>query len=302
MGSDLDLILGGTECKLCVTKYPSTVQVVRQMEPEPAPPSCWVCLEHTADESGALPQPTGCACRGGSTDHAHMGCVAQAAQAAQEKDTTWVTCPTCKQPWTGPMRLALCERRHALAADLPEGDGERLTAALFLAEALRVAGRYEEALRLGRATLATSRRILGAEHPYTLSVMRAVAAAHADSGDLEAALPLKTELAATTRRVLGDEHDDTLRAIEDFAVMLGINRNYHLALPLHQEVLAARRKTQGDGHGGTLHGIGNLAGTYANLWELERALPLRMLSTQVRGPVRVFVLLPFFHRDLAIHF
>ena len=86
-------------------------------EPEPAPPSCWVCLEHTADESGELPQPTGCACRGGSTDHAHAGCVAQA---AQEKAKTWTLCPTCKQMWTGPMALVLRQRRHDLAADLPE--------------------------------------------------------------------------------------------------------------------------------------------------------------------------------------
>jgi hypothetical protein len=97
------------------------------MEPEPEPdaPNCWVCLEHTADESGELPLPTGCACRGGSTDHAHVGCVAQA---AQEKAETWNHCPTCKQQWTGLMHPTLCQRRHALAADLPEADGGRRAA------------------------------------------------------------------------------------------------------------------------------------------------------------------------------
>eukprot|EP01044_Picomonas_judraskeda_P003261 COSAG03_NODE_265_length_9695_cov_39.119529_3_plen_584_part_00 len=251
-------------------------------DPDPAPPSCWVCLEHTPDESGALPQPTGCACRGGSTDHAHVGCVAQAAQANSPlvlpgyllsmAARMWTACPTCKQGWTGPMSLALRQRRHDLAADLPEEDVERLNAALDLTHALRVFGRHEEALRLGHAALATCRRVYGEEHPNTLMLMRAVAAAHGDAGDLEAALP--TELAATMRRVHGDEHEDTLDAIDGLAVTHDKADNFHLSLPLHQEVLAARRKTLGDGHMETLRCIGNVASTYSNLWELERAQPL----------------------------
>ena len=76
----------------------------------------------------------------------------------------------------------ITRRRHELAAGLPEADGERLTAAHNLAEALREAGRHEEALRLGRDTLATRHRAYGPEHQLTLQAMRALAAAHADSG------------------------------------------------------------------------------------------------------------------------
>merc|ERR1711969_531414 len=111
-------------------------------EPEPAPPrDCWVCLEHEPDEGGELPQPTGCACRGGATDHAHVGCLAKF---AQEKKGVWTRCPTCKQRWTGPVALALARRRHALAAGRPHVDCERWEAEGDLAEALGKAGHYEE--------------------------------------------------------------------------------------------------------------------------------------------------------------
>eukprot|EP01045_Picozoa_sp_COSAG04_P027216 COSAG04_NODE_3939_length_2410_cov_1.712678_1_plen_135_part_10 len=111
---------------------------------------CWICLDDGPDESGERPQPTGCACRGGATTHAHVGCLAKA---AQEKVETWWKCPTCKQRWTGPVALALARRRYELAAGLLEADGERLTAAqrvgaaLDLVQSLRIAGQYGEALR-----------------------------------------------------------------------------------------------------------------------------------------------------------
>ena len=53
---------------------------------------CWICLDDGPDESGERPQPTGCACRGGATTHAHVACLAKF---AREKAETWLRCPTC---------------------------------------------------------------------------------------------------------------------------------------------------------------------------------------------------------------
>ena len=58
---------------------------------------CWICLDDGPDESGERPQPTGCACRGGATDHAHVGCLAKAAQGNTK---IWTFCPTCRQGWS----------------------------------------------------------------------------------------------------------------------------------------------------------------------------------------------------------
>eukprot|EP01045_Picozoa_sp_COSAG04_P016595 COSAG04_NODE_1397_length_6930_cov_2.619236_8_plen_439_part_01 len=243
---------------------------------------CWVCLDDGPDESGALPSPTGCACRGGATTHAHVACLATF---AREKKATWVRCPTCGQGWSGPVALALSRRRHELVAGLPEEDGERLAAAINLAEALRVAGQYEEALHLGRANLAIIHRLYGPENLDTLHAMESLAAAHGESGDLEAALPLFTELVATSRRVRGAEHEGTLYAMNNLAATHARMGNPDLALPLYQEAVDARRRMLGDGDAHTLQAIGNLAGTYQRLHEHERALPL--MKEAVEGCRRV---------------
>eukprot|EP01045_Picozoa_sp_COSAG04_P001771 COSAG04_NODE_61_length_30104_cov_10.610932_6_plen_474_part_00 len=245
---------------------------------EPQRP-CWICLDDGPDGSGERPQPTGCACRGGATTHAHVGCLAKF---AQEKVKTWLQCPTCGQHWTGPVMLALSRRRHELAAGLPETAAERLTAASNLVQTLREAGQYEEALRLGRTTLTTIRQVLGPEDPLTLTVMQDLAATHGESGDPEAALALETELVATKRRVHGAEHEDTLNAIGNLALTYSRMGNPHLALALDQEALNGRRRTLGDGHADTLLSISNLAGGYNNLYEYERALPLRKEAAQGR--------------------
>ena len=126
------------------------------MEPEPArcpvaSPACWICLDSEPDESGARPQPTGCACRGGATTHAHVGCLAKF---AQEKEETWRKCPTCEQNWTGPVHLALSRRRHELAAGLPKAHPDRVHAAGHLTRVLRQAG---EQLEGARAVVAAQR-------------------------------------------------------------------------------------------------------------------------------------------------
>eukprot|EP01043_Picozoa_sp_COSAG02_P003297 COSAG02_NODE_80_length_40128_cov_591.169002_15_plen_601_part_00 len=246
-------------------------------EPEQPPPTCWICLGDGPNEIGERPQQTGCACRGGATTHAHVGCLARF---AQEKAKTWHTCPTCDQPWSGPMRLTLAQRRHELAARLPEESGERMNAAGDFSQVLREVGEYEQASQIARAQLATTSRQFGREHPHTLSVMQTVVKT-LESFDPEAALALQTELLATYRRVLGSKHEDTLRAIEGLAITHQRMNNNHLALPLWQEAVTARRQTLGNGALSTgkqkvqtLNAIRSLAGTYANLCENEMALPL----------------------------
>ena len=195
---------------------------------------CWICLDDGPDESGARPQPTGCACRGGATTHAHVGCLAKF---AQEKAETWFQCPTCGQRWSGPVRLALAHRWHELAAGLPEADGQRLAAAYQLSHALREAGQYEEALRLGRENVVRMRRVAGPEHRGTLGAMQSVASTHIERGDHEAALPLMTEMVATSRRVNGAEHEDTLRAVGFLGRLLCDMGDHAAAAPLLEEAV-----------------------------------------------------------------
>jgi hypothetical protein len=73
--------------------------------------------------------------------------------------------------------------------------------------------RVAEAHALGEQTLAVQRRLLGDEHPETLSTMGNVAGAYAATGDTARAIPLAEHVAVVHRRVLDDEHLYTRAAV-----------------------------------------------------------------------------------------
>ena len=62
-------------------------------------------------------------------------------------------------------------------------------------------------------------RVLGTEHPDTLSAMGTLAAIYRNQGRWKEAEELQLQVKDARFRVLGAEHPDTLQAIEDLAVM-----------------------------------------------------------------------------------
>ena len=67
------------------------------------------------------------------------------------------------------------------------------------------------------AGCATRRRVLGDEHPSTLTSADNLAATRWAQGDHAGARALHEEVYATLRRVLGDEHPDTLTSANNLA-------------------------------------------------------------------------------------
>jgi hypothetical protein len=63
---------------------------------------------------------------------------------------------------------------------------------------------------LAAATLTDSRRLLGAEHPNTLTSGNNLASAYRAAGRLDEAIPLFEQILTDRRRLLGAEHPDTL--------------------------------------------------------------------------------------------
>jgi Tetratricopeptide repeat len=68
----------------------------------------------------------------------------------------------------------------------------------------------EEAIPLQERTLADSERVLGADHPDTLTSRHNLAGAYQAAGRLEEAIPLYERTLADRERVLGADHPDTL--------------------------------------------------------------------------------------------
>src|SRR5439155_1091068 len=80
-----------------------------------------------------------------------------------------------------------------------------LTAAHYLAWALRERGRYADARDLDQDTLARRRRVLGENHPHTLISAGSLAIALRDVGEMQAARDLDQDTLERRRRVLGQQ-------------------------------------------------------------------------------------------------
>jgi Tetratricopeptide repeat len=91
-----------------------------------------------------------------------------------------------------------------------------LTSADNLAQAFR---EQQAARELGEDTLARRRRILGEDHPDTLTSAFILAAQLSELGEYQAARELGEDTLDRRRRVLGDRHPDTIGSY-GFALIL----------------------------------------------------------------------------------
>jgi tetratricopeptide (TPR) repeat protein len=81
-------------------------------------------------------------------------------------------------------------------------------------------GHYEQAEPLLQQALTTYERVLGPEHPDTLSTVNNLAILYRRQGKYEQAEPLYQRALTTKERVLGPEHPDTVRTRENYTNFL----------------------------------------------------------------------------------
>ncbi|MFT4217311.1 MAG: tetratricopeptide repeat protein, partial [Micropruina sp.] len=138
------------------------------------------------------------------------------------------------QPDDGPTQLILIrwlahawrfpEAEAALAALFsPAGDDQvsRLSATAWLAAAYQSAGKLKRAISLLEQNLADYERILGPEHPNTLTTRHNLAAWRGEAGDATGAVTAFAELLPIQERVLGPEHPNTLTTRHNLAAWRG---------------------------------------------------------------------------------
>ncbi len=149
-------------------------------------------------------------------------------------------------------------------------------------------GQYWEAEPLRKSVLAICERVLGPEHPDTLSSLNNLAILYHEQGKFELAEPLYQRALEGRERVLGPEHSDTLGALNNLAVLYNVQGKFELAEPLYQRALETRERVLGPEHPDTLGYLNNLAILYRNQGKFELAEPLyqRALATRERvlGP------------------
>lgn len=168
-------------------------------------------------------------------------------------------------------RRAISLRRASKGADQEES----LRVELLLAETLYRLSRYDESARVLEEVQPRTLRVLGPEHPLSLSAQFQAAMLAWVRGDLTGANAIHTRVFETRRRTLGEDHPDTLRSINEWYETAGLHGRSDLAaVPLLRRAVESSRRILGEDHPQTLRALANLGMSLAEQRKLEEADPL----------------------------
>ena len=186
------------------------------------------------------------------------------------------------------------EARHAYqdialpAARLHHTAQEALTIKQALATVATETGDFGGAIEILKDATEESGRLLGADHPYTLTSRNNLATAYRAAGRVNDAIPLHEETLTARTQLLGPNHPDTLASRNNLATTYQDAGRVNDAIPLHEETLNALTRILGPNHPHTLGSRNNLATAYRAAGRLNDAIPLfeKTLEarTQLLGP------------------
>ena len=111
---------------------------------------------------------------------------------------------------------------------------------------------YKEATAIAEKALAVAERVLGPEHPDTLTNVNLLATLYQAQGRYSEADPLFMRVLADRERVLGPEHPATLASAASLARIFQDQGRYGEAEPLLKRVLTAQERALGPEHPYTL--------------------------------------------------
>ncbi|HTW69418.1 MAG TPA: tetratricopeptide repeat protein [Acetobacteraceae bacterium] len=179
--------------------------------------------------------------------------------------------PACRQ---------LLPHQQAVAAHFRPGEETAPFASLLdLAASFRQgSGDAAGALPLFRRALECRERVLGPEHPDTLTSVNNLAGCMRALGDAAGALPLYRRALESSERGLGPEHPDTLTSVNNLAGCMRALGDAAGALPLFRRALQTRERVLGPEHRNTLTNVNNLPNACGR-WATRRG---RCRSTAAR--------------------
>jgi eukaryotic-like serine/threonine-protein kinase len=160
--------------------------------------------------------------------------------------------------------------RHEAA----RADREAINAETGLARMLQAQGRFAEAERLYRQSLARRRRLLGSEDLEVSESLRNLGALLTAQGKHSDAEPLYREALAMREKLLGHEHLDVAASKQDLAGLLEAQWRFSEAEQYYRDVLALQRKSLGSQRPEVANSVHNLAWVLQSRGKLSEAEPL----------------------------
>ncbi len=167
---------------------------------------------------------------------------------------------------------------------IADGVKEKVRLLAKLSNCLFSDGKYNEAERYVNKLLETHTRILGEEHPITLTTMNNMAIMYWGQGLWKEAEKLQVQVIETSKRMLGEEHPDTLTSIANLALTYTEQGRWKDAEKLQVQVIETMKRMLGEEHPNTLTSIANLASTYKGQgqWKEAEELEVQVLETKKR--------------------
>jgi nephrocystin-3 len=166
----------------------------------------------------------------------------------------------------------LCGSFKARAGEAEHWSQAEIDFAYELDGFLRFAGARGDAIqRLGERLSAACERLLGPEHPDTLTTMNNLSGTLYTRGDLEGAQRNQERVLEARTRLLGPEHPSTLASMGNLASTLKARGDLDGAQRFEERVLEAMTRLLGPEHPYTLTSMNNLAGTLSARGDVEGA-------------------------------
>ena len=140
---------------------------------------------------------------------------------------------------------------------------DEIAALIRRGEALYQDSKYVEAIAIVERAREASERVLGSDHPLTLSSINGLGVLHHSLGRYDEAAQLYQKALAIRERILGPEHPDTLESVSNLAGLHYVQGHYSLAEPLYRRVLETDERLRGTEHPNTLDTVDALAALYS---------------------------------------
>jgi tetratricopeptide (TPR) repeat protein len=166
------------------------------------------------------------------------------------------------------------------AASFAFGAGEELTGMLLglrgwaLYHLNELGDSAAQAILTGDPLVADCERVLGPDHPSTLTTRNNLAYAYRAAGRAAEAIPLHEQTLAAREQALGPDHPSTLTSRNNLAEDYREAGRAAEAIPLHEQTLADRERVLGPDHPHTLASRNNLAAAYQEAGRAAEAIPL----------------------------
>ncbi|MEU7006462.1 serine/threonine-protein kinase [Streptomyces sp. NPDC046332] len=144
-------------------------------------------------------------------------------------------------------------------------------------------GRWNEAEDVHRSVVEDRRRVLGPDHPDTLTSGYELGFTLSRLARPDDALREFGRVAEARERVLGADHPDTLAARQETAYVLGRLGRHVEAHQVYAAVLASRERTMGPEHPDTLRCRHNLAFNLGRLGRLDESYRMAAEVAEARG-------------------